>query len=80
MIGPGENGFKTEEGKRGDLIGYKEKAFYNTGGEAVTRVAQRGSGCPIPADTQGQAGWGSEQSDGAVGVPAHCREVGLGGL
>jgi len=46
----------------------------------VAQVAQRGGGCPIPEGTQGQAGWGSEQSDGAVGVPAHCREVGLGGL
>ena len=24
------------------------------------QVAQSGSGCPIPADSQGQAGWGSE--------------------
>ena len=34
--------------------------FYHQGGEAVAQVAQRGGGCPIPGDTQGQAGWGSE--------------------
>ena len=26
----------------------------------MTQVAQRCGGCPIPGDTQGQAGWGSE--------------------
>jgi len=47
----------------------------------VAQVAQRGGGCPIPGATQGQAGWGSEQSDGAVAVPAYCRrEVGSDGL
>ena len=30
--------------------------FYNKGGEALERVAQRGGGCPIPGNTQGQAG------------------------
>ena len=34
--------------------------FYHQGGEALAQVAQRGGGCPIPGDTQGQAGWGSE--------------------
>ena len=29
-------------------------------GEAWAQVAQSGGGYPIPADTQGQAGWGSE--------------------
>lgn len=28
--------------------------------EALAQVAQGGGGCPIPADTQDQAGWGSE--------------------
>jgi len=28
--------------------------------EVLAQVAQRGIGCPIPADTQGQAGWGYE--------------------
>jgi len=33
--------------------------------------------CPIPGDSQGQAGQGSEQPDLAVGVPAYCMGVGL---
>ena len=46
---------------RGDIYtGYKEKGFYNEGGEALAQVAQRGSACPIPGDSQGQARWGSE--------------------
>ena len=44
------------------------------------QVAQRGGGCPIPGDTQGQAGRGSKQPDLPVGVPVHCREVGPDGL
>jgi len=35
---------------------------------------------PIHRDTHGQAGQGSEQPDLAVGVPGHCRGVGLGDL
>mgnify|MGYP001852897404 CR=1 FL=1 len=31
-------------------------------------------------DTRGQAGWGSEQPNGDVGVPVHCREVELDDL
>ena len=43
--------------KRGEiLVGHKEKVFYNKGGEALDQVAQRGRGCPILGDTQGQAG------------------------
>ena len=48
------------------MIGYKEKAFYNKSGEAVEHVAQRGGGCPIPGNIQGQAGLGTEQPDLAV--------------
>ena len=44
------------------------------------RHVQRGGGCPIPGDAQGQGGWGSEHPDVAVGVPVHCRGVGLDGL
>ena len=65
------DGFKLRE-KRFRL-GMRKKGFYNQGGETLAEVDQRGGGCPIPGDTQGQAGWGSEQPDGAVGVPAHCR-------
>ena len=41
-------------------------------------LAQRGGGCLIPVDIQRQAGLGSEQPD--LGVPVHCRGVGLVGL
>ena len=44
---------------------------YNKSSEALAHTAQRGGG-PIPRGAEGQAGWGSEQPDVAVGVPAHC--------
>lgn len=34
----------------------------------------------LQTSMQGQAGGGSAESDLAVGVPAHCKGVGLGGL
>ena len=46
----------------------------------MEQVAQKDGGCPVPGDTQGQAGWGSGLPDGAVGIPIHCRGVGLDGL
>jgi len=48
--------------------------------EALLQVGQSGGGRPIFGDTQGQAGWGSEQPAVAVGAPAHCRGVGPDGL
>ena len=39
--------------------------------DMLEQVAQRGGGCSIPSDVQGQAGQGSEQPDGAVDVPVH---------
>ena len=43
--------------RRGEIwTGYKEDVFYSKGCEALTQVAQRGGGCPIPGDIQGQAG------------------------
>ena len=56
------------------------KKIYNEGGEARAQVAQRDGGSPVLRDTQDQAGWGSEQPNLAVGVPVHCRGVGLDGL
>ena len=59
----------------------RKKIFYNKGAEAVEQVAQRGGRCTEPGDSQGQMGGeGSEQSDVAVGVPIHCRRVGLDDL
>jgi len=55
------------------LTQYKKKLFYNMGSEALAQVAQRGGGCPIPGDTQAQAGRGSEHPDVSVGAPVHCR-------
>ena len=69
------------QSKRGEIqIGCEEEIFYNNVGEALAQIAQRGGGCPIPGDIQGQHGWGSEQHNLVVGVPAHCRGVGLDDL
>jgi len=46
-------------------------------GVALEQAAQRGGECPIPEDTHGQVGRGSECPDVAVGVSVHCRTVGL---
>ena len=48
--------------------------------EALAQVTQTCGWCPIPGDFQGEAESGSEQPDGAVDVPVHCRAVGLGDL
>ena len=45
------------------------------GAETLERVAQRSCGCPIPGNTQGQAGRGSEHPGLAEGVPADGREL-----
>ena len=56
------------------------KKIYNEGGEALAQVAQRDGGSPVLRDTQDQAARGSEQPNLAVGVPVHCRGVGLDDL
>jgi len=56
------------------------KKIYNEGGEARAQVAQRDGGSPVLRDTQDQAARGSEQPNLAVGVPVHCRGVGLDDL
>ena len=71
------------------LISFKEKYvgaaignnfFYNKDIKALEQVAQRAGGCSIPGDIQSQSRWGSEQHDQAVGVPLHCKRLGLVGL
>lgn len=47
------------------------------GGKAQEKFAQRCVGCSNPGDIQGHAGPVSEQPDLGVGVPFHCRVVGL---
>jgi len=42
----------------------------------LEQVARRDGGCPIPGNTEGQAGQCSEHPDGAVGVPVPWRGVG----
>ena len=54
--------------------------FHDQGSETQEQVTQRGGGCPIPGDIQGQAGQGSEQPALAGGVPVHCRGVGPDGF
>ena len=48
------NGFKLKEGRF--TLDVTKRFFYNTGGEALAQVAQRGGGCRIAGDIQGQAG------------------------
>ena len=65
------NGFKLKEGRF--RLNIRKKVFYSKDGEVLAQVAQRGGGCPIPEDTQGEAGQGS---DVAVGAAVHYRGVG----
>jgi len=71
------NGFKLREGRI--QTGYKEEIFYHEGGETLAQVAQRGGGCPMPGNIQGQVRWGSEKPDLVEDVPGHCRGIGLDG-
>lgn len=50
---------------------YEEEAFPNKGGKTLAQVIQGGGDCPIPGNTQGQAGQGSEQPDAVEDFPAH---------
>ena len=49
------NGSRLKEGRLG--LGVKKTFFYNKCTGALAQVARRGGGCPIPGNTQGQAGW-----------------------
>jgi len=68
------NSFKIKEGRFELDI---RKVFCSEDGEAVEQVAQKCGRSPVPGDTEGQAGSGSEQPDWAVDVPVLCRRVGL---
>jgi len=70
-------GFKLKSGRyRLDI----KKKSVTMRGETLKRVAQRGSGGPIPRNIQGQVGLGSGQPGLAEDVPAPCRGVGLDDL
>lgn len=60
--------------------GYKEKAFCANGSEALAQVVHGSCACPVPGDSQGQAGQGSKQLDLAAGDPAYYRGIRLGDL
>lgn len=50
---------------------HKEDIFYDEGSGTLEEVAQRGSRCPIPGNTHGQAGCGSRQPDPVEDVLAY---------
>ena len=43
----------------------------------MEQAAERDDSCPIPGNTQGQVGRGSEQPDLVEYIGAYCRRVGL---
>lgn len=47
--------------------------FNNKSGEVLAQVSQRGGGCSVTEDIQGQAGRGFEQTDLTVDGPINCR-------
>jgi len=62
------------------ILNITAKIKHSVGTETLERVAQRGSGGPIPGNIQEQVGQGSKQPDLVSGVPARCRGVGLDDL
>lgn len=50
------------------------KTFVNLeGADVLEQTDQRGCGCPIPGETQGQVGWETGRPDLEVGNAAHGR-------
>ena len=58
----------------------QEEILHCEGGEALTQVAQRSCGCPIPGGVRGQAEWGLGQPDLVGGIPAHGKGLELDDL
>ena len=48
--------------------------------DGIVLVAQRGGGCPVPGNVQGQVGWSSEQPGLVETVPTHGRGLELDDL
>lgn len=61
--GPGFNLDKT----------YGRRLFDSEDCKILQLVVQRGGGCPISGNIQGQVGYGSKQPDLVEDVPADCR-------
>ena len=60
-------------GKEGKIqVGYQGKVLYYESGKVLEQTVQRGCGCPIPEDVQGQVGWG-------LGQPGLLLNVEVGG-
>jgi len=56
-------------------IGYREEVFFYTkGSEAVAQAAQGGGGAPSLQTAKVRLD-GAVSTDGAVGVPAQCRQL-----
>jgi len=52
---------KKQQGRGGVRVDFSlGKLWGNYGGEALVQAVQKGGGCPVHGDTQGQAGRGSE--------------------
>jgi len=72
------NGFKLKEGRF--RLDVQREVLYYESGEVLERAAQRGCGCPVPGDVQGQFEWGAGQPglvfNGEAGGPACGRGVG----
>lgn len=45
-------------------------------GQALSQVAQRSRGCPIPGSVEDQTGWGFEIPGLVEGIPSYGRGVG----
>ena len=58
----------------------KKVLLFYKGSESLEQIAWRGGRRPVLGNSQGQVGTGSDQLDRAVGVPLHCKEVGLDDL
>lgn len=51
----------------------KEEIFYDTSGEILAQITQRGGGSSVPRNIRGQDGQDSEPHSLVEDVPVHCR-------
>lgn len=55
----------------------KEEMIYSEGSEVLAQAAQRSFVCPIPGNSQGQAGWGPVLTRTGGWQAVHDRELEL---